>query len=47
MQIVMLLDVIALLLMVIAAFTQISNRINGINFMALSFVVWMLARLVG
>lgn len=46
MQIVMLLDVIALLLMLIAAFTQLSNRIIGINFMALSLFVWMLARLV-
>jgi hypothetical protein len=47
MQIVLLLDVIALLIMVLAAFTQFSNRINGINMMALSFAIWMLARLVG
>jgi hypothetical protein len=46
MSIVLLLDVIALFFMIMAAFTQLSNKVVGINFMALSFVVWMLARLI-
>jgi len=45
MQIVLLLDLIALLLMIIAAFPQLANRVS-LNLMALSFAIWMLARLI-
>lgn len=40
------LDLIALIIMVFAAFPQLSNRFNTVNLIALSFVFWMLARLV-
>jgi hypothetical protein len=45
MPIVLLLDIIALLIMIIAAFPDLANRVR-INLVALSFAFWMFARLI-
>ena len=47
MSIPMLLDVIALLLMFLAASAEFQRRMADINFVALSLAIWMLARLIG
>ena len=46
MSVAMLLDVVALLLMFLAASAEFQRRIADVNFVALSLAIWMLARLI-